>query len=295
MKYLSARFQITDLKGNRISDESFLQTIKDIICCYAGEAGFESFEDDEDCVIGYVQKTLFNEDVLSCYLQNIPLQNVKVVYNLCDVEDKNWNEAWEEKGFESIIIDGRCIIHDTMHAPDIIDNGMLDITIDTKQAFGTGTHETTFMIISELLGIDLNNKYVLDCGCGTGILSIITSKLGAAKIVGYDIDEWSVNNTKHNCKINNVMNVKALQGDATIIDSLTDRFDLVMANINRNILLADIPLFKKVMASDALLLLSGFYEDDAKLLIDKACTLGLTYVSQVTRNKWCMLKFINKA
>ena len=294
MKYLSATFRITDRAGTKMNNSALLQTVKDIICSYAGEAGFESFEENEDSVTGYIQTALFDNDVLSAYIKDIPVPDIRVDYSVREAEDKNWNETWEGKGFEPILIDGKCVVHDKLHVPDTVADGILDITIDTKQAFGTGTHETTYMIINELFNFELNNKSVLDCGCGTGILSIMASKMGSSRIVGYDIDEWSVNNTEHNCRINKVSNVEAIHGDCSVIDSFNNKFDVVLANINRNILLADLPSFKKAMNTGAVLLLSGFYENDAKLLIDKAATLNLAYVSKSTRNNWCLLELVNK-
>lgn len=175
MKYIEATFTITDREGNAITDTLMLQTIKDILCEYAGEAGFEAFEEQSDGIVGYVQKQMFNEDILCQNINALPFDDVKVAYNLRDAEDKNWNETWEEQGFEPITIEGKCVIHDTIHPAHTEGKDITDVVIDTKQAFGTGSHETTHMIIKELFEMDLKGKSVLDCGCGTGILSIISS------------------------------------------------------------------------------------------------------------------------
>ncbi|MBP5278105.1 MAG: 50S ribosomal protein L11 methyltransferase [Prevotella sp.] len=289
MKYYKVIFKFI-APEETIDDTSLIkEDVWDIVAALAGEAGFESFEQDEEELTGYVQTTLFDQGLLDQLLSTLPFDNLQVEYSLEDAEDKNWNAAWEEEGFEPIVIDSRCVIHD-MHHPAPTDIS-LDITIDAQQAFGTGTHETTRMIVGCLLDLPIKGMRVLDCGCGTGILSIVAAKLGASEVLGYDIDEWSVRNTGHNAGINEVPEIKVLSGDVSVLETVTGSFDIVLANINRNILMHDLPIISKHMAEDATLIISGFYEEDKDLLLSTAASFGMHLVEQRTDNGWCMLRF----
>ena len=213
-----------------------------------------------------------------------------VFHDIREAEDRDWNEAWEQEGFEPIVISPSIVIHDGRHLPSEVST-LLEIEIDARQAFGTGTHETTRMICSEAVQYARGAR-ILDCGTGTGILSICALKLGATEAVGYDIDEWSVDNARHNAVINRVDDrFTSLLGDVTILNKVEGTFDLVLANINRNILLADMPAMREKMAPGARLILSGFYTADAPLLIEKAATLGLTLQQQKEENDWACLIF----
>lgn len=282
MKYLVAEFKIECQDG-------MIQIARDLLTDALGEAGFETFEDTEDGIKGYVQESLFDENAMNDVISNFMLPDVSINANIQEAEYKNWNEEWEEAGFERININDSITIYDARHDDG---NGIasgISIGIETKQAFGTGTHETTRMIVSTLLNIDLKGKRVLDCGCGTGILGIAASKLGASEVVGYDIDEWSSENAIHNTELNGVGNMKVMLGDASVLKSVEGKFDVVLANINRNILLADMPAFVSVMADDSLLILSGFYASDVDLLIEKASSLGLSKIDSKSDSEWTCL------
>lgn len=271
------------------------QDAQDILSALAGEAGCETFEEIPTGLKAYVQQTLFDEDTLKLALDNFPFENTTITYSIQEAEDRDWNEQWEQEGFEPIIVgDGRLTIHDGRHLPE---EGSLpspiSIEIDAHLAFGTGTHETTRMICSMLLDMPLKGKRVLDCGCGTGILGICAVKLGAESVVGYDIDEWSSDNTRHNAVINQVDNrMTALCGDASVLSNFGAEFDVVLANINRNILLNDMERFRSVMAPKAQLILSGFYKEDCALLESKAQSLGLSLQATHTDGDWACLAFI---
>ena len=277
------------------------QDAQDILSALAGEAGFETFEETATGLKGYVQQALFDEDVLQQVLEGFPFENVALSYSIQEAEDKDWNEQWEQEGFEPISLPlppsqrkGNLIIHDGRHLPSDISHQSSDIMIeiDAHLAFGTGTHETTRMICSTLLEMELAGTRVLDCGCGTGILGICALKVGAASVVGYDIDEWSADNTRHNAVINHVDDrLTALCGDANVLSGFSAEFNVVLANINRNILLNDMKRFRCVMAPHAQLVLSGFYKNDCALLESKAQSLGLSLKATRTDGDWACLLF----
>lgn len=291
MKYYEVDFTMTPCS----------QDAQDILSALAGEAGFETFEETATGLKGYVQQALFDEETLKLVLEGFPFENITLSYSIQEAEDKDWNEQWEQEGFEPISLPlppskrkGNLIIHDGRHLPSDISlqPSSIMIEIDAHLAFGTGTHETTRMICSMLLDMQLDGLRVLDCGCGTGILGICALKLGAASAVGYDIDEWSADNTRHNAVINRVDDrLTALCGDANVLSGFAAEFNLVMANINRNILLNDMEHFRSVMAPKAQLILSGFYKNDCALLESKAQSLGLSLKATRTDGDWACLLF----
>jgi ribosomal protein L11 methyltransferase len=284
MKYFEVDFTISPYSADA----------SDVLAAMAGEAGFETFEETETGLKGYVQQNLFDVSELKTALEDFPFEDTTISYDIREAEDRDWNEQWEQEGFEPIVISENLIIHDGRHLPDTSlftshSSLLTSIEIDAKLAFGTGTHETTRMICSTLLDLKPEGR-VLDCGTGTGILSICALKLGAQEAIGYDIDEWSVDNARHNAVINQVDDrFTSLLGDASILNKVEGTFDLVMANINRNILLNDMPQFVSKMNAGATLILSGFYTDDCQILIEKAQTLGLSLQQQKEDQQWACL------
>lgn len=289
MKYLVAKFKIA-------TSEDLLQVCKDLLADSAAEAGFESFEETPDGLEAYVQKELFDKDALDASIADFPIEGADISYTIEDAEDKDWNEEWEELGFDPICVDDQVLIYDAKHpelhpttSPDHIEIG-----IEAKLAFGTGNHETTRMIVSTLLNMNLYKMRVLDCGCGTGILGLVASKLGASEVVGYDIDEWSVENAKHNAQLNGVDNLEVYFGNASVINHISGVFDVVLANINRNILLEDMKSFRSVLNEGGYMILSGFYEEDIPVLLEKAKEFGLYESGRRTDNNWACLVLKNK-
>lgn len=288
MKYLVAKFKIA-------TSEDLLQVCKDLLADSAAEAGFESFEETQEGLEAYVQKELFDKDALDASIADFPIEGTDISYTIEDAEDKDWNEEWEEQGFDPICVDDQVLIYDAKHpelhpttSPDHIEIG-----IEAKLAFGTGNHETTRMIVSTLLNMNLYKMRVLDCGCGTGILGLVASKLGANEVVGYDIDEWSVENAKHNAQLNGVDNLEVYFGNASVINHISGVFDVVLANINRNILLEDMKSFRGVLNEGGYMILSGFYEEDISVLLEKAKEFGLYESGRRTDNNWACLVLKN--
>lgn len=281
MKYYKAEFQIE-------CPQELKQTARDLLADMAGELGFESFEETEKGLDGYIQIELLHKAVIDETLKNFILENTNISYTLSGVVDENWNREWEQKGFKPIDINGKILVFDAKNPiPNI--NSQIAIGIEARNAFGTGNHETTQLILSQLVELQVEGKRVLDCGCGTGILGIAASKLGADEVVAYDIDEWSVKNTEHNAKLNGVNNLNVMEGDASVLSHVCGVFDIVMANINRNTLLQDISNFKEVLNSGGIVIISGFYTEDADLLVEKAKELGLKQQAKNSINNWCML------
>lgn len=271
--------------------------VAELIIDLAAEAGCESFEETEGKreVIAFVQKGQLIESILKESIEHFYISSIKIVYEIEEVENKNWNENWEKEGFVPINISNKCVIYDARHTNTSIlpTNIPLQIGIETQQAFGTGTHETTQMIVEELLNINIKNQRILDCGSGTGILGIVAAKLGAKEIVAYDIDEWSTKNTLHNAQLNNIENIQVIQGNSAILHDIKQPFELIVANINRNILLEDMPIFQSKMKDGALLILSGFYIEDIALLCQKAQMLGMKEIGRKELNKWACLMLGN--
>ena len=279
MKYFEVDFQLSPLS----------QDACDILAALTADAGFESFEETQHGIRGYVQQPLLDRQALEDIVNNFPIMGTNIIYTINKAEDKDWNEQWEQEGFEPIIVgNNRLAIHDGRHLPS--QPADISVEIDARLAFGTGTHETTQMICEWMLDMPMKDLRVMDAGCGTGILGIVALKLKANHVTAYDIDEWSSDNTRHNTVINRVdSQLSVYCGDASLLDSKTADYDLVLANINRNILLNDMPRFCQIMKQDAKLILSGFYTEDIPLLEARGKELGITLKGAKNRDKWASI------
>lgn len=267
------------------------ETVTDIISALAGEIGFESFMECENGVKAYIQQPLFDVQKINELISNFPLPNVSITYIASEQEDKDWNEEWEKNFFQPIVIENRCVIHSTFHKN--YPKAEYDIVINPQMAFGTGHHETTSSIITELLNTNLKGKSVLDMGCGTSILAILSSMRGANPVTAIDIDDWCVNNSKDNIALNHIENITVLLGDASLLKE-HQPFDVIIANINRNILLKDMPAYTSCMHKGSELLMSGFYTEDIPVIREKAESLGMEYIHHREKNRWAAVKFIMK-
>ena len=267
------------------------ETVNDVLSALCGEIGFESFVDIDGGVQAYVQASLFDEDALKDVLSSFPVDGASIRYEVKEMEDKNWNEEWEKHFFRPIVIGDRCVIHSTFHQD--VPSAEYDIVINPQMAFGTGHHETTSSILGELLEADLKGKSVLDMGCGTSILAILASMRGAGKVTAIDIDDWCVNNSRDNIALNGISNITVELGDASLLNG-REPFDVVIANINRNILLQDMPAYAACMKKGSELYISGFYTEDIPVLREKAESLGMEYVHHREKHNWAAVKFIMK-
>lgn len=279
MKYLEFIFKT----------EPCSEAVNDVLAATLGEVGFESFVDSESGITAYIQQELYREELLKASLEDFPIGNVSIGYTWSEAEDKDWNEEWEKNFFQPIVIGNRCVIHSTFHQD--VPQAEYDIVINPQMAFGTGHHETTSLIISELLDADLKGKTVLDMGCGTSILAILASMRGADALLAVDIDSWCVNNSIENIALNHINNIEVELGDAATLNG-KGPFDVVIANINRNILLHDMAAYVACMRPQAELYMSGFYAEDVPLIREKAESLGLHFTHSKSQNNWTAVKFV---
>lgn len=258
----------------------------DILSALLADSGFETFVPTEQGITAYVQQAVFDESALKDAIEQYPLPDYAISYEVSEAPNEDWNQTWEEEGFEPIVLDDWVCVHDTKHTD--VPTCRYDIIINPRMAFGTGTHPTTQQILRQLCQMPLEDLRVIDAGCGTGVLGFLALKRSAREVFAYDIDEWSVENTKINAELNDVHNIIIKEGDASVLPQAED-YDLLIANINRNILLADMPRFAQALKTNAQLLLSGFYEADAPLLLEKGQGLGFELEKQTSKDGWAML------
>lgn len=265
------------------------ETITDILSALTAEIGFESFVECEGGMQAYIQQSLFDEEALKNIITDFPIPDTEITYTITEPEDKDWNEEWEKNFFQPIVIDNRCVIHSTFHKD--YPKAEYDIVINPQMAFGTGHHETTSSILGELLDADLKGKSVLDMGCGTSILAILASMRGADPVTAIDIDDWCVNNSRDNIALNNINNITVELGDASLLEGRKP-FDVIIANINRNILLNDMAAYTACMHKGSEIYMSGFYVQDIDAIRSKGESLGLKFVHYREKNNWAAVKLI---
>lgn len=265
------------------------ETVNDVLSALLGEIGFESFVEYNNGIKGYVQQNQLDENALKELVETFPLPDTSITYDTRLMEDKNWNEEWEKNFFQPIVIGDKCVIHSTFHKN--VPQAEYDIIINPQMAFGTGHHETTSLIIGELLEADLKGRSVLDMGCGTSILAILASMRGAGPIDAIDIDDWCVRNSIENLELNHIHTINVFQGDASSLDG-KGPYDVIIANINRNILLADMKQYAACMKKGSEIYMSGFYVQDIPYLKEEAEKLGLQFIHHKEKNNWAAVKFI---
>lgn len=262
----------------------------DIFMAELGEIGYETFTEEAEGLNAYITEDLFSEENLDEIMERY-LAMTPISYSYSTLEKKNWNEEWE-KNYEPILAaNGRVRVRANFHEPD--PNIQYELLINPKMSFGTGHHETTSMVLSLQMEIDHQAKKVLDVGCGTGILAIFASKLGASEVAGFDIEEWAAENSRENVQLNACDNVVIRQG--TIEDEPADQYDIILANINRNILMRDIPKYVEFMKpAPSKLIVSGFYQHDIEDIEKVANESGLTKTHTENKNNWAAVIFERK-
>ncbi len=279
MNYIEISFSIQPLE----------EYITDILAAELGEIGFDSFVPDENGMTAYIKEEDFEREKFEKLVSNFSF-GTKIEYSIENIPQKNWNEEWEKNFFEPIIIGNECVIHSSFHKN--IPHAKYDIVIDPKMSFGTGHHETTSLMIEEILKMDFTDKKVLDMGCGTSVLAILAAKRGARDITAIDIDPWCTENSQENIKLNHVQQIQIEPGGAELLKGL--KFDIIIANINRNILLADMKKYSECLSTDGELYMSGFYKEDIPVIEAEANQHDLKLEYYREKNNWVVVKTIKK-
>ena len=259
----------------------------EILIAELGEKPFESFSETENGFAAYIQKSLWEEGMLEDVMI-LKSPEFKISYTVEEIAAVNWNEEWE-KNFDAIDVDGECHVRAPFHEKT---SAKYDIVIEPKMSFGTGHHETTHMMIQHLLDLDVTGKKTLDMGCGTAILAILAEMKGATPIDAIDIDNWCYLNSIENVERNNCKAITVYEGEAALLEGKS--YDLIIANINRNILLNDMAAYAKSLNSPGILLLSGFYTEDIEAITESCTQNGLTFEKKLERNNWVALRFAKK-
>lgn len=260
----------------------------DVLAALLADAGFESFVPEDDGMSAYAPQALYDADAVAAVVAGFPLEGFEITYDSEFIEGEDWNAEWEKNYFQPIVLGEECVIHSTFHKD--VPKARYDILIDPKMAFGTGYHQTTCHMLRAILAQDMTGKSILDMGCGTALLAILARKHGASNVVAIDIDEFAYENARENIVLNGTPDIEVRLGGAEAIKP-SDSFDYVIANINRNILLADIKNYVRAMHPGSQLFISGFYTEDIEVLKEEAARHGLQYIDSAEDNRWAMVRF----
>lgn len=265
-------------------------TSTDVLAAMLCDVEFESFVPDESGLTAYVKRELYNEAAIADIVTSFPLQD-QIKWRAEVIEGQDWNSEWEKNYFQPIVVGDKCVIHSSFHTD--IPKVEYDIVIDPKMAFGTGHHATTSLIIRQLLEMSLDGLSVMDMGTGTGILAILSAMRGAGKVSAIEIDEFAYVNAVDNVKINGEPQINVMLGDASLLAN-EEPVDVFIANINRNIITADIAEYAKTLKSGGIMLLSGFYEEDVEVIMSQARLHSLDYQSHIVQDRWTCLRLVKQ-
>lgn len=260
------------------------QENREILVAMLSDLSFESFDESEECLMGYIPGELANSEEINDITSALPF-SVILGYEL--IPDKNWNEVWEKNYFKPLLIGNRCLVRAPFHTD--YEAAEFELVIEPKMAFGTGNHETTTLVAEQILNMDLAGKTVLDMGCGTGILGMLASLKGAKSVTAIDIDSWSFESTVENARLNNIFNLEAKLGDASLLGN--ESFEIIFANIHKNVIINDLPIYESVLQSGGKIYLSGFYTHDLPDVKSKAESLGLIETGFQEKNNWVVYTF----
>lgn len=264
------------------------EEFKEILIAELYTSGFDSMMETDEGIDAYVLVEEYDPEVLNQLTEKY--KEASISYSTSEFENKNWNEEWE-KNYDPIVVEDKCLVRATFH--ESFGDYQYEIIITPKMSFGTGHHSTTYLMLKHQMGIDHQDKRVLDAGCGTAILAVMAAKLGAKEVIAYDIDEWSIENAPENVALNNCDNIKVLGGTIETID-IQGEFDIILANINKNVLLDELEAYTKFTKVGGTVVLSGFYVNDNDDLIARANEYGLQLVGQNEKNDWSSLIFVKK-
>lgn len=276
MKYVNVTFQL----------DPDNETNREILTAYLSELDFDAFEETQAGLQAFVPSGQFDLEKTKKIAEGL---SFKASFFTSEAPDINWNKEWEKNYFQPLLVGDECLVRAPFHRD--FSPARYEIVIEPNMAFGTGNHETTSLMIEHLLQLDLTDKTVLDMGCGTGILGILASMRACNRVTAIDVDQWAYESTIENCRLNGIKNLNAYTGDAALLDG-TDRFDVVLANIQKNVIIADLEKYVTVLNEGGLLLVSGFYQDDLEAIVGKASELFLQKGLHKEKNGWVACAFM---